>query len=264
MMKKIVCEKLYIETTKDERTIRVLLPDDYNLSDKHYGVIYMHDGQNLFEDETSYGGHSWGIYETKKRLVDTYGYEDMIIVGIDNSHLRMDEYSPWPCAFPLRDRSIVNSGGLGQVYAAFLTTKVIPFIEDKYRIKKNVRYIAGSSMGAYISQYIISTYPNMFLGAGIFSLASWFNEKPFLDYISNSTLNINHQFFISIGNHETSSVTITDFDEIYLKNSRNLQELLIKKGIKQIKHIVTDDVHNELAWRKVFPDFYQLINEKAK
>lgn len=263
-MKEIVIDQLYIETTKDERMIRILLPDDYHQSTKHYGVIYMHDGQNLFEDQTSYGGHSWGIYESKKSLVEDEGYDDMIIVGIDNSPLRFDEYSPWPCTFPLSDRNILNGGGLGHLYGDFLISKVIPHIEKNYRTKKNIRFIAGSSMGAYISQYMISTYPDMFLGAGIFSLASWFNEHDFLNYVKEQHLHTSHLFFISIGKHETSSETISDFDEIYLQNSRHLRDLLTAKQVKNIDYLETDDVHNELAWRKVFPRFYRFINQKAK
>lgn len=264
MMKEVVIEKLYIETTKDERIIRILLPDDYHESQKTYGVIYMHDGQNLFEDETAYGGHSWGIYEAKKVLIENEGYEDMIIVGIDNSSLRLDEYSPWKGKFPISDRDIMHAGGLGDTYTQFIVNQVIPYIDSQYRTKHKVRYIAGSSMGAYISQYIISKYPDLFLGAGIFSLASWFNENDFLSYVKESKLKSSHNFFISIGRHESSSETISDFNEIYLQNSRNLRDLLASKNIKCIDYIETDDVHNELAWRKVFPRFYHFINQKAK
>ncbi|TNF07993.1 MAG: alpha/beta hydrolase [Bacillota bacterium] len=263
-MKNIVFDKLYIETTKDERTLRILLPDDYEHTQKSYGVIYMQDGQNLFQDETSYAGQSWGIYEAKKRIIIEENLEDMIIVGIDNSHLRFNEYSPWKNDFKINDRDIVDVGGSGDYYAEFVVQKVIPHIENNYRINAKQRYIAGSSMGAYISMYIISKYPNIFAGAGIFSLASWFNETSFLDYVNKQKLNPKHLYFISIGKHETSSETISDFDQIYLNNSRNLKKLLIDKGIQSIKYIETNDKHNELAWRKVFPEFYRFINKKTK
>ncbi|MDX9691900.1 MAG: alpha/beta hydrolase-fold protein, partial [Acholeplasmataceae bacterium] len=221
-MKKICIEKCFIPTTLDERTIRVLLPDDYESTNKSYGVIYMHDGQNLFEDETSYGGHSWGIYESKQELIIHERMEDMIIVGIDNSPLRMSEYSPWKNNFKISDRDVMDTGGQGDLYAQFIVETVLPFIEEKYRINKNQRYVAGSSMGAYISMYIISKYPKEFIGAGIFSLASWFNEEPFIDYIDKSKLMKNSRFFISIGRHETSSQANKDFNQIYLNNSRRL------------------------------------------
>jgi predicted alpha/beta superfamily hydrolase len=263
-MKNLIFDKLYIDTTKDERTLRILLPEDYDKDNKSYGVIYMHDGQNLFEDHTAYGGHSWGIYEGKKEVMDTDRVEDMIIVGIDNSQLRFYEYSPWKSDFKIPDRDIVDVGGLGDAYSDFVVQKVLPYIEQKYRIDSTKRFVAGSSMGAYISMYILAKYPYLFQGAGIFSLASWFNESSFLDYMKKQPLHNKHTFFISIGKNETSSETISDFDEIYLNNSRNLKKLLEEKGIKHILYIETDDKHNELAWRKVFPKFYQFINKKTR
>ena len=255
-------EKLYIETTKDERMIRVLLPDDYDSSIKEYGVIYMHDGQNLFNDYEAYGGHSWKIYESKKKLVDL-GYEDMIIVGIDNSNLRMFEYSPWKNEFSIGSINIHEIGGMGDIYTNFIIHDVIPMIELKYRVKKdkNHRFLAGSSLGAYISQYIICKYPEFFKGAGIFSLASWFNEDVFLSYVKQSDITQKNMFFISIGKHETSDTSIHHFDEIYLSNSRNLRQLLLSKGINKVSYTETDDQHNEQAWQKQFPYFYAFIQE---
>jgi predicted alpha/beta superfamily hydrolase len=263
-MKNLIKDKIFMPTTNDERTIRILLPDDYEQSKKSYGVIYMHDGQNLFEDETSYAGHSWGIYESKAELILKEGLEDMIVVGIDNSPMRLHEYSPWKNDFKIDERGIIDVGGLGDAYADFIVDKLIPFIEKTYRINPKKRYIAGSSMGAYISMYIISKFPDIFHGAGIFSLSSWFNETSFLDYVKEQKLKKDHQYFISIGHHETSSETVKDFDLIYLNNSKNLKNLLNEKGIKSIYYIETDDKHNELAWRKVFPEFYRFINKKTK
>ena len=259
----LVIEERYIETTKSMRKIRVLLPDDYEKSDKHYGVIYMHDGQNLFRDQDAYASISWGIYESKKHVMDIYGYDDMIVVGIDNSPLRLNEYSPWKNTFKLSSFEKDDIGGLGHIYAQFIVEDLIPFIEYKYRVirDKYHRFVAGSSMGAYISQYMISTYPDVFIGAGIFSLASWFNEGDFLSYVKQSPLDAMHMFFISIGKHESSSETIEDFNDIYLANSRRLKALLEEKGLKHIVYLETDDQHNEQAWRKLFPEFYHFIQK---
>lgn len=258
-MKTIIKEKIYIKTTNDDRTIRILLPDNYHTSNTLYPVLYMHDGQNLFEDETSYGGHSWGVYEALVKM----GY-DMIVVGIDNSNLRMFEYSPWKNSNEVYNFGQIDVGGLGEVYGNFVVHDVIPFIEKKYRAIKdfNHRFIAGSSLGAYISCYMIAKFPNLFSVAGIFSLASWFNEKSLLDYIKGSSIGLKHSFFISIGKHESSQEKIKEFNDIYLNNSRNLRHLLEKKEVSVLKYIETDDIHHELAWRKVFPDFIKFIKEK--
>jgi predicted alpha/beta superfamily hydrolase len=263
-MKQLKFEKLYIKTTHDDRTLRVLLPDDYETSKKSYKVLYMHDGQNLFEDHIAYGGHSWGIYEVIKELQKTDKIEEMIVVGIDNSHLRFFEYSPWKNTAFIDRFGGQSVGGMGDIYAEFIVDRVIPLIESNYRVKQNKedRMIAGSSMGGYISAYIGARYPNLFGVIGVFSLASWFNEDDFLNFINNSLITEDQKFFISIGRNETSSNEISNFNEIYLNNSRNLKNLLQNKGIKHIYYIETDDVHNELAWKKVFPHFIRFINKK--
>ncbi len=254
---KIEIKSLYIPTTKDQRTIRVLLPDDYEYSNKKYPALYMHDGQNLFLDHLSYGGHSWQVYEALKKTG-----KEMIVVGIDNSKERFLEYSPWKNdeSFFVIDK--IAPEGKGSLYADFIVNNLIPMIESNYRVIPNQenRFIAGSSMGAYISVFIATKYKDMFSGVGVFSLASWFNEKPFLEHVENSSLNPNQKYFISIGRNESSSSEISNFNEIYLQNSKNLKALLEKKQIKSIHYIETDDVHNELAWRKLLPDFINFIS----
>ncbi|HBY65277.1 MAG TPA: hypothetical protein DEG42_02640 [Acholeplasmataceae bacterium] len=90
-MKNLVLESLYIETTQSNRTLRVLLPEGYNESKANYPVLYMHDGQNCFEDKTSFSGHSWGFVQIIKDLKKKGLIEDLIVVGIDNSDLRLFE-----------------------------------------------------------------------------------------------------------------------------------------------------------------------------
>ena len=254
----LIKKQLYIPTTKKKRTIRILLPDDYDTSEKTYPVLYMHDGQNLFEDQTAFNHTSWQIYETLEHLKSLQKItSDIIIVGIDNSDLRLFEYAPWVGKDVIKGMLKVQVGGLGDVYADFIAKKVKPYIDKNFRTLKAYEHtsIAGSSMGAYISTYIASKYPNMFKNVGVFSLASWFNEEDFLTFIKYSKLNIDHRFFISIGKKETSDDTLKNFSELYLENSRNLKALLEEKNVEDIFYIETDDQHNELAWRKMFSTF---------
>jgi len=248
----LIKHSLPIVTSKENRTIRVLLPDDFDPENKTYQLLMMHDGQNLFEDETAYGGHSWGIYETLKALQKN----DIIVVGIDNSELRFFEYAPWESSEETTKLVGFKTGGLGDVYASFIHDQVLPFIISSYPIDQNKPImIGGSSMGAYISVYIALKYPLVFKIVGVFSLASWFNEEPFITYVEESNIKEDTRFFISIGKHESSSSLKKDFNEIYLNNSRNLKTLLEKKQVQDIFYIETEDQHNELAWRKVFKDF---------
>ncbi|MCD4827255.1 MAG: hypothetical protein K8Q99_05715 [Acholeplasmataceae bacterium] len=254
----LIKKELYIPTTKDKRVIRVLLPDDYHQKDISYPVLYMHDGQNLFEDETSYAHTSWKIHETmtylkKEQLID----QDIIIVGIDNSDLRQFEYAPFVSKALMEDMLKVQIGGLGDVYGEFIVKKVKRYIEKNFRALGDYQntYIAGSSMGAYISTYIASKYPTTFNAVGVFSLASWFNESDFLDYITYSDIKPDMKFFISIGRFESSGTNQKKRNQEYLNNSRNLKRTLEEKEITDIFYIETDDTHNELAWRKMFTQF---------
>ncbi len=254
----LIKKQLYIPTTKKKRTIRVLLPDDYQESQKSYPVLYMHDGQNLFEDKTAFNKTSWKIYETLNTLKTCLKLnQDIIIVGIDNSDLRMFEYAPWVGKNLIKGMLKVQVGGLGDVYADFIVNKVKPYIDKNFRTKKDYEHssIGGSSMGAYISTYIAAKYPHTFKSVGVFSLASWFNEEDFLNYIKYADLKADQRFFISIGKNETSDENHKTFNQLYLENSRNLKALLEEKNVGDIFYIETDDKHHELAWRKMFSTF---------
>ena len=251
---------LPIPINQEERKLRILLPDDYEMTDKTYRVLYMHDGQNLFEDHTSFSKHSWGIFET---LVNE-DIHDLIVVGIDNSDYRLFEYSPWPCSEQVKKMTKIAVGGLGDVYASWIINQVKPFIDSNYRTKPDFEntMIAGSSMGAYISIYLATTYPHVFSTIGVFSLASWFNEEVLINHINLSPANQKQNYFISVGQHESSDPNDPNFNEIYLNNSRKLKEVLVSRGIKNIDYMETDDIHNELAWRKVFPYFIRFASQK--
>jgi len=142
----IIDENFYIPQLDRTRRIWIYLPPDYDNSNEHYPVLYMHDGQNLFDAFTSYLGE-WEIDETLNELAED-GYQVPIVVGIDNGgEERMNEYNPW-----------VNpqyGGGQGDEYIDFLVFNLKPYIDENYRTlsgKENTG-IMGSSMGGLISQY---------------------------------------------------------------------------------------------------------------
>ena len=143
------------------RRIWVYLPKDYSISRKSYPVLYMHDGQNLFENATSYAGE-WGIDETMDAFKNA-----CIVVGIDNGGvLRMNEYNPNTSQF---------GKGEGRSYLAFIVENLKPFIDKTYRTLADSRhtYMAGSSMGGLISFYAGLYYPHVFGALGIFSPSFW-------------------------------------------------------------------------------------------
>lgn len=248
---------LPIQTTGDMRMIRIYLPKDYEHTKINYPVLYMHDGQNLFHDDLSYGGYAWdvmgAVYKTDTKV---------IVVGIDNSPSRHLEYVPFITKNYDKQFPFDHVGGLGDQYAEFVIKTVIPYIDQMYRTNPNKRYIAGSSLGAYISLYMIATYPDIFIGAGIFSLASWFNEKDLLDVVRKSRLSDHHVFYVSVGRNEYGNHDDVK-NKAYVENTKNVLQTLKEKGVHQLIYVESDDTHHELAWRKRIPEFLESIKKQG-
>ncbi len=162
----VLSPKLMIPGLNRERTVRLYLPPGYASSTKRYPVLYMHDGQNLFDAATAYAGE-WGVDETLDTLAKAQGLE-LIVVGIDNGgDKRMTELNAW-------DNERFGKGE-GAQYMDFIVKVLKPQIDASYRTLagRESTGIMGSSMGGLISQYAILQYPQVFSKAGIFSPAYW-------------------------------------------------------------------------------------------
>ena len=155
------------------RRIWIYLPPDYATSGKRYPVLYMHDGQNLFDAATSYAGE-WGIDESLDSLA-ARGDRGVIVVGIDNgSEQRMNEYSPW--------RHPQSGGGEGDRYVQFLVQTLKPFIDRRFRTLPDREHtgVMGSSMGGLISLAAAFRHPEVFGRVGVFSPSLWFNDSVYV------------------------------------------------------------------------------------
>ena len=155
-----------------QRTIRLYLPPSYQHSDKRYPVIYMHDGQNLFDDQTAFAGE-WGVDESLNLLAEKQGLE-VIVVAIDNgADFRMNELSPW--------ENKRFGEAQGKQYMDFIVEIVKPYIDTNFRSKPDRLHTAimGSSMGGLISHYAVHAYPEVFSKAGIFSPSYWYSQDVF-------------------------------------------------------------------------------------
>ncbi|MFT4604991.1 MAG: putative alpha/beta superfamily hydrolase [Rhodothermales bacterium] len=154
----------------DSRNVDVWLPPDYDSSVISYPVLYMHDGQNLFDPEMSYIGVDWGLDEAMTALYKETG-QAAIVVGIWNTPKRRAEYYPRGMA-ELWSEEIQEEMGddlrLGDVesdgYLQFLVEELKPMIDAEYRTRPDREHtmVMGSSMGGLISLYAITEYPNVF------------------------------------------------------------------------------------------------------
>jgi enterochelin esterase-like enzyme len=159
------------------RNITVWLPPGYEQDTAHYAVLYMHDGQNLFEPETAYAGREWGIDEAMSALIAEGTVRKTIVVGVWNTPKRFLEYFPQQ-AFerlpePLREVFAGAAGGtpVSDAYLRFMVEELKPFIDATYRTRpgREDTFVMGSSMGGLVSTYALIRHPDVFGGAGAVS-----------------------------------------------------------------------------------------------
>lgn len=229
------------------RRIWVYLPDGYGTSTKRYPVLYMHDGQNVFDDATSFAGE-WGADE----CLDTMK-QKCIIVAIDNGgNKRLNEYCPYDFSLTGIAANYPSNKGEGNEYVDFIVKTLKPFIDKKYRTftDKNHTFICGSSMGGLISMYAVLKYPDVFGGAGVFSPAFWVAPKIF-DDIKTKGEKVNSKIYFYCGSQESEHME-PDMMRVY--------DEMKKVSKSKLKTVVNPEgKHNEPTWRKEFPKFYSWL-----
>lgn len=229
------------------RRIWIYLPESYAASRKRYPVLYMHDGQNLFDDATAFSGE-WGVDEA----MDTLGpkVQEMIVVGIDNGgDTRINEYSPY-------DMERFGKGE-GAQYVDFLVKTLRPYIQKHFRTKRCGKhsYTAGSSMGGLISFYALMKYPRKFGGAGVFSPAFWVTPQ-LLKAIPTDARKVKGRIYFYAGMQEGESM-VPDMLAVF-----ELMRLHTKADMTTV--IRTEGKHNEATWREEFPRFYKWLLARKK
>ena len=228
------------------RDIFVYLPPSYASGDGRYPVVYMQDGQNLFDDALAFGSE-WQVDENMERL-SQLGLE-AVVVGIPNTGAgRCDEYSPF--------RDAQHGGGYGDQYLDFVTKTLKPLIDQQFRTdpSRDATGILGSSMGALISLHAFFTRSDVFGFAGVMSPALWFAEHEVFKALEHTPM-IPGRLYLDVGTGEGEG-TLTDV--------RRMHELLRTKGYRPGETImyVEDDgaPHSEEAWaRRVRTALYYLI-----
>lgn len=243
----IMNDNFYIPQLNRYRRIWLYLPPDYQSTQKHYPVMYMQDGQNLFDSYYSFSGE-WEVDESLNDLFDN-GDDGIIIVGIDNGGThRIDEYSPW-----------VNAnygGGEGELYTDFIVNTLKPYIDSNYRTlsDRNNTGIMGSSVGGLISMYAAIAHQDVFSKAGIFSPSFWFSDSCYLQVQNTGKLQDMKFYLLAGGNEEPDDDVITKLN--LMKNK------LLSVGFTapEIQYVIKEyGQHNESFWRNEFPDAYQWL-----
>ncbi len=237
---RIIETAFYIPQLNRNRRIWIYLPENYAISKTKYPVLYMQDGQNVFEDTSSFAGE-WGVDE----FLDTTQSKNCIVVAIDNGgDKRMNEYNPY-------DNARFGKGE-GDAYVDFIVKTVRPYINKNYRTFKcrKKTYVAGSSMGGLISMYAALKYPKVFGGAGVFSPSFWISPEIY-QYIKTQGRKVKSKIYFYAGKEEGESM-VPDMLKAF--------EEMAKTSKSKMTTVIRDDgKHNEATWRREFPLFYNWI-----
>lgn len=249
-------ERITLNLFNEPRMIRIYLPDDLSIA---YPVLYMHDGHNLFDVKASYGGVIWNVHETLSKIEAELN-KSFIVVGIDCHSLnRLDEYSPWINYDLLRlfpEGQVSKAGGLGNEYLKWIVEELKPYIDNHYPTLIDESYLAGSSMGGFISLYGGYLYPDVFKGVGCFSSAFWFEKPKMIDFIKNYH-NPNLIIYLDVGTNESDNDKMSS---IYLNDTIEIADLIKSFGTKHLKLLIDEGAqHHELAWQKRFPNFVKWL-----
>lgn len=232
------------------RRIWIYLPQNYAQNNKRYPVMYMQDGQNLFDEFTAAYGE-WGVDESMDSLIKK-GRPGCIVVGIDNGgEARMNEYNPY--LFTWKDSTGEQTFlPQGNEYVDFLKQTLKPYIDKHFRTMDNKEntIIAGSSVGALIAYYAMLKYPAVFGKAGIFSPAFCI-ATPIITATDSLAGKLSGKLFFYIGEQEGKRY-VDDMIEIEKKIGKNSTSMIYSI-------INSESLHNEQAWKKSFIDFYNFI-----
>ena len=247
-------ETLILDLTPElNKKVHIWTPPDYNQSNtkRKYGVVYVFDGQNLFDDNsTGYG--CWNV----PRTMQLRG--DYIVVGIDNGDCYRNKLLT-PNLGSLRSSYITQfSDGKGEDFAELIVNKIIPYIDEKYNvyIDKDHTVICGSSSGGLESFYIGMKYSEKFGVIGALSPAFvLYEDRVWDDYLINIDLKNKPKLYIYIGeNDELEKELYPAVDYTYKK----LLQLGADKNNIQYD-IVKDGCHNEACWSGGFIRFANML-----
>jgi predicted alpha/beta superfamily hydrolase len=218
----------------------VCLPPGYHDEpDRRYPVLYLHDGQNVFDDlPLSPFGVQWGVDTTARALTHARVIEPIIIVAIGNAGRdRIDEYTP------TRD-NMHDAGGLADRYGQMLVYEIKPWVDHRWRTRRTARdtAVAGSSLGGLLSLHLGLTHPAVFGKLGLLSPSVWWDDRWIVRQLAAEGHRPDLRIWLDVGTGETRM----------LKGTRLLHRMLVRKGWqsgRDLAYMEADGaLHDERAW----------------
>jgi len=238
------------------RLVRVWLPPDYDgWGATSYPVLYLNDGQNLFDPATAFAGVNWQVGETATRLIDRNRIPPLIIVGIDNTGKnRVREYIPYKS----RDPKVLDPQG--KRYPEFLQREVMPLIEERYSVLRGPENtgLGGSSLGGLITLYTQLAAPGTF-GRLLIESPSLFVANRKILTEARSFRAWPARMYVGMGTREVGTA---ENDAKIVADVRELAAILREAGLDEKRLRVRIDegaAHTESAWARRFPEALEFL-----
>ena len=249
---RVFAERFEIPQLNRKRRISVYLPPNYNASNENYPVLYIQDGQNVFDVSTSYSGE-WEVDETLNTLYEESGF-GLIVVAIDHGgEKRLNEYSAW-------DNEKYGKGD-GKLYLDFLINTLKPEIDKAFRTKPDSQntVVMGSSLGGLFAHYAAIKRSDIFGKAGVFSPSFWYAKDSF-EFTEKAT-NLDHsKIYYLVGAKEGDDM---------VKSIGQMVLLLKDKGFTEdevFEKVVPEGSHSESFWKSEFKEaikwLFKINNDK--
>ncbi len=240
---------------RNQRDLIVYVPPGYDDQPwRRFPVLYMHDGQNLFDRATAFAGIDWNIQGAADRLIGTGAVEPLIIVGIYNTgKSRIQEYTP--------TKVPKLGGGRADRYAKFLLQEVMPSIQQQYRALADPSStgIGGSSLGGLVSLYLGLMLPQRFGRIAALSPSVWWNQRMILRFAAAATPQPRPRIWLDIGTKEGPRI-VPDVEQF--------RDILVKKGWRPGEDLHYERVeggeHNEAAWAQRIGRVLQFLYPSAE
>jgi predicted alpha/beta superfamily hydrolase len=240
---------------RNQRDLIVYTPPGYSdQSARRFPVLYLHDGQNLFDGATSFiPGQDWHVGQTADQCISAGAVEPLIIVGMYNTKARVREYTPTHVP--------KLGGGRADRYAKFLIEEVKPFVEREYRTLPGAQYtgIGGSSLGGLVSLYLGLKHRTSFGKIAALSPSVWWNQLVIHRFAESMRVEPRPRIWLDIGTREGPRI---------VQDVERFRDVLLEKGWRLGRDLHYERVegaeHNEAAWAKRVGPFLQFLYPGAR
>lgn len=242
------------------RDVLVYLPPGYRRSTRRrYPVLYLHDGQNVFDAATAFGGVEWNVDESAQRLINRRLVEPVIIVAVANTgEQRIHEYAPTRGVIDDSAKRKKRSRGLLRKYGRFLTEELKPFIDREYRTKTEAEFtgLGGSSLGGLATLVLGLWFPQVFNRLAVLSPSIWWDDCVIYKMVDELEEKLPLKIWLDTGTHEPG-----------WERGAVLRDKLIEKGWRLYDDLQFTEVegadHSEAAWAARFEEVLRFLYPPA-